>query len=177
MTDAMDLPWCVVGTAHHKERDVQAELHMAGWATYLPIRVSNAGGGRKRKFVRRPLFERYVFAACEAHGDITAPRGIRGVVAVRRHPDGRSVVRLRIMRALQQAELLGAFDASVEHAVAAACGEIAKGQMVSIVAGALYGWEARIVEVISRSKVRASFTLFREEREAIFDTAHLVPVT
>lgn len=171
MTVASDLPWCVISTGSGRERDIQAELYLAGWVTYLPMETVEHRIGRNRVVLRRPLFPRYLFAACMAGGDVSAPRAIRGLVAVRRRSDGGAVVRGSLMIAMQTAEAAGAFDRRPKPKAPKKAFKL--GQAVSVVDGVMTGWEARIVAILSKREVRAAVDLFGRRVELTFSTANL----
>ena len=168
-----DRPWTVVACRHAREEDVASQLVDAGWLIYLPKEVRWCGGGVRRRAVKRPLFPRYVFAACLPEGDVAATAEMRHVIAVRRR-EGGSVVRPVLMRALMASHAAGAFDETVSKAKRCALpAGFRRDQQVRIVDGVLSGWEARVLEVLSSHEVRVLVDVFGKEGSFPIDTSKL----
>jgi transcription antitermination factor NusG len=172
----IDMPWCVIVTQAGCEAEVAAELAMAGWSTFVPMETiwtKRTAAHPARRRVRRPLFPRYAFAACNPGGDVSAPTSIKkGLVAVRRSAGGLSVVRLDLLARLMLTEAGGGLDLTRE-ALPTCATRFTPGQVVKIGAGVLNGFEARILKVLNAREVRASYMLFGQEGEATFKTAEL----
>jgi hypothetical protein len=172
--------WCVVVAKPGREFRAAAELALAGWSTYVPVQTNWVGsprGGKGRRRRNVPLFARYLFAACEAGGDIAAPASIEDIVDVRRRSDGGSCVRRVLMARLMVAEASHAFDETWE-APRSDKRRWACGQSVKVRAGVMRGVDALIVKVLSERRVVARFPLWAEagEGEAVFETADLEPL-
>jgi transcription antitermination factor NusG len=158
-----------------REMTVQAELAMAGWSTFLPVQTCWLGDRAKRRRINRPLFTRYLFAACNPGGDVAAASRIDGIDAVRRSDRGRSVVSLTLLGRLMMAEASHGFDLTYEkprpQKRALVCG-----QSVNVRAGVLKGFDALIVKVLSERTVVARVAIFGSLGEVTFKSADLEPV-
>lgn len=171
-----DAPWCVVIAAQGRETSVQAELALAGWSTYLPMQTCWKGDRERRKMVNRPLFSRYLFAACNPGGDQAAgaseAMALAGLVTIRRSSTGRSIVSPLLMAKLMRAEANHGFDLTYEKPKPQKKSFV-NGQPVHIRAGVLGGHDAMILKVLSDRYVIARYTLFGREGEAKFESADL----
>jgi transcription antitermination factor NusG len=168
----VDLPWCVVVVRPGRETAVQAELALAGWSTYLPMQTMWVCKRPHRHRVNRPLFARYLFAACNAGGDLAATSASEDVTAVRRSDSGKSVVSPVLLARLMLTELAHGLDLTYEKPRAAKKA-LACGQPVKVRAGVLNGFDAMIVKVLSEREVVARVLLFGNLIEPTFQTAGL----
>src|SRR6185437_6349523 len=86
--------WCVVAAKPGRERQVQAELAMLGWETYMPMQTAwvGKGGSARRRRATMPLFARYLFAACPPGVDPTSHHDVDDLTALHRLESGRSAV-------------------------------------------------------------------------------------
>jgi transcription antitermination factor NusG len=171
------LPWSLVRTMRHREAEVRDQFVDAGWQTYMPIQTYWRGAARNKVRAERPCFEGYLFVTCFPAGDVTAPRSIRGIVAIRRRADGfGSIIRPSIMQRFMLADLAGALDLTREK-VKPPPKVFKVGDRVRLTDGALSGFEARIIKLVSKREVIAAVELFGGDVEATCQTTDLVEVS
>lgn len=180
MTEAWELPWSVVQVRFNREDEVEDGLRKAGWATYAPRETVELKIARRRVVVVRPLFPRYIFAACLEDGDVSATKGRPGeekgwerhVLAVRRRSNGGSMIRPTVFRAMLAADEAGAYDRTAPK-LKLPTTRFELGQLVRVVDGALNGWEVRIIAILSKREVRAALCAYGHEHEFTFDATKL----
>jgi transcription antitermination factor NusG len=171
MSKEIDRPWCVVMTKRGKEGDVQVALAQAGWATYQPMQTCWARPSRLRKRVRKPLFPRYLFAACTPEGDIAAPAEIDGV-KVHRSATGRSVVCLSLLARMMLTDANHGFDLTYELPKPV-YKTLLRGEQVRIADGVLKGFNAKIEKVLNAREVIATYVLYGRAGMATFRKSDL----
>lgn len=109
--------WYVVYTHAQAEAKALEHLRRQGYQAYLPRYHKWRRHARRREFVRRPLFPRYLFVALDLLQSRWRPvLSTVGVCEMVRHGDSPAPVPSGLVEALQERERAGAFDEPIPAA-------------------------------------------------------------
>lgn len=150
--------WFVIRSATRRELHAEENLVEAGFGVYCPrLRTERKARG-KREAVERALFEGYLFAALgdgQAMRDLLAVDAVSGLVRLSR--DRARPVALGDVARVLGWEQAGLFDRTRRGERVAL---FAAGERVRLAGGAFAGFEAVVVDMSPRQRVRLLVDLF-----------------
>ena len=132
------MPWYVIRTKPHQERQAESHLMQLSIETFLPLLRQNKWIRRREKTVVEPLFPRYLFAQFDINDRYRAVNFARGVL---------DIVKFGLKPAEVNESLIEAIKERLEDGYVTPKAErFQKGQIVQIKGGLLAGLEAVFME-------------------------------
>jgi len=105
------IEWYVVHSRPHAEAQASEHLRRQGYTVYLPVERACVRHARRREWVQRPLFSRYLFVAVERAATPWRPiMSTVGVAGVVKSGDVPVPVPIGVIDALRERERAGEFD-------------------------------------------------------------------
>lgn len=142
------IEWYAVYTQPNAEMKAVENLLRQGYAAYLPRYRTQVSHARRRRFVLRPLFPRYLFAGIDRAAMPWRPiLSTFGVADIVRTGDEPAPVAAEIVAAIRERENIGAFDRLGSRQ------SLRLGELVRVTTGAFEDMVGKLVELRDQDRI------------------------